>query len=190
MSHLTRTNNKKGNTSHLSNIDRGTYALATISRLILIFLILLFTQSCFVKNKLVSTMIPSTIRLNSDILPGQDICLLHRFQGTSVDNVYYISWTYTCNTDNFLFQLESSVDGNNFKPCLYKRASISPMGEPIMYCVVDSINPAENTFYRLKAIPEEMNLGHKGMTASGEIVQASVIQLKKNIKSPAYSLLR
>lgn len=169
---------------------RGTYSLAVISPVFIVYMLLLLFTGCFPHKQVTYKDYGSCVRLNSDILLGPEICVLKKFQGTSVDNKFYINWIYTSNSNRFMFQLESSLNGKNFKPCFYKRGAASPGEVPLMCCVIDSLSPGNVVFFRIKALPEERNFTNEQKEKYNELYSASTIQIKKNVSSKGYTLYR
>src|SRR6185312_3913155 len=70
--------------------------------------------------------VSESVGVNSDILMGPGECLLKRFQGTSVNNKFYLNWTFTSNTNQFLFEIESSTNGKKFEHFGFKQGFSSP----------------------------------------------------------------
>src|ERR1700758_308406 len=90
----------------------------SINSIFLVFTtILLITSGCSgLRNSINPETVTSTVKLNSDILVGPGECVLKKFQGTSVNNKFYLYWVFQSNSNQFLFQIESSVNGKNFQP--------------------------------------------------------------------------
>jgi hypothetical protein len=132
----------------------------------------------------------SFVELNSDILVGPGQCILKKFQGTSVNNIFYINWIFISNTKNFIFQLEKSTDGKHYTSYWMKEGVCSPTNAaPLLLCVKDSTTTNETVFFRLKAIPASYNLELENSKQYSAMVNASTIMLKRNKKTKEFSLL-
>jgi hypothetical protein len=127
-----------------------------------------------------------TIKLNSDILIGPGECVLKKFQGTSINNKFYLHWIFQSNTNQFFFQVESSVNGKKFKPCHFKQGSLSPGKVSLMLCMTDSVNKSDVVFYRIKAIPENYPIKKRMEQDYKALFEASTIMLAKNKKTKDY----
>lgn len=130
--------------------------------------------------------ISSSIKLNSDILVGPGECVLKKFQGTSVNNKFYLYWLFQSNSTQFLFEIESSVNGKNFKPCYFKQGSLSPGTTTLMLGMIDSVNKNDVVFYRIKAIPENFPIKNKTEQEYKSLFTASTIMVKKNDRIKNY----
>jgi hypothetical protein len=139
-------------------------------------------------QRLASDTVNSTVKLNSDILVGPGECVLRKFQGTSVNNKFYLYWLFQSNCDQFLFEIESSVNGKHFKPCYFKHGALSPGAAVMMLCMTDSINNSDVVFYRIKAIPENFSIKNKTDKEYTSLFNASTIMVKKNSKTKNYML--
>jgi len=128
--------------------------------------------------------------LNSDILVGPGECLLKTFQGTSVNNHFYVSWIFISNTKYFVFQLESSKDGKNFKPyCIKDGASSPTCNTALMLSVRDTTDSnCDKIFFRLRAIPHNYNLDNGYLNGYTSMIEASTILVKRNEKNTKYDL--
>lgn len=127
-----------------------------------------------------------SIKINTDILVGPGECVLKKFEGTSVNNKFYLNWVFQSNTNQFFFQIESSVNGKSFKPCCFKQGSLSPDKLSLMLCMTDSVNKNDVVFYRIKAIPENYSIKKKLDKESKALFTASTIMLTKNKKTKGY----
>jgi len=127
-----------------------------------------------------------TIKLNLDILAGPGECVLKKFQGTSINNKFYLHWIFQSNTSQFFFQVESSVNGKNFKPCYFKQGSLSPDKTSLMLCMTDSANKNDVVFYRIKAVPENYSIKKITKQDYKDVFEASTIMLAKNKKTKGY----
>jgi hypothetical protein len=156
--------------------------------LLLSFLLLVvFTLSqCSSLHKPTNAVVSSTIKLNSDILVGPGECVLKKFQGTSVNNKFYLYWLFQSNSDQFLFEIESSVNGKSFKPCYFKHGALSPGTAILMLTMTDSMTKNDVVFYRIKAVPENFPIKNKIDEEYKSLFSASTIMVKKNSKTKNY----
>ena len=149
----------------------------------LFLVLILMTPGCHPLRDLTAFKLGPSVKLNSDILVGPGECVLRIFQGTSVNNKFYLYWIFQSNSNQFLFQIESSADGKKFRPCYFKQGFSSPGTTPLMISIVDSTTQDEVVFYRLKAIPENFSIKKKTETEYKELFNASTIMIRKNIKT-------
>lgn len=124
-------------------------------RLSVIILFGFFFNGCTSSKKIIKNeaILFSSVKPNSDILPGEGICLLKQFQGTSADGKIYINWLSISNTSQFVYELESSFDGKNFSSVYYVKGMASPNeNTALLNCYTDSISQVKTVYYRLKTI--------------------------------------
>jgi len=149
--------------------------------------VLLF--SCKAKNMHLSEKYFPTTHPNSDILVGPGECLLKTFQATSVRDKFYINWIFISNTNNFIFQLESSEDGRHFRTFLIKQGAFSPNNNTeLMLCAIDSTNKYDKKYFRLKAIPQNYNLSKDYLKGYASMIEATTILIARNKKNIEYDL--
>ncbi len=169
----------------MKNLNKNT----TSSKLLflgLILSVLFIVPGCSGLHKQTTLSARESIKLNSDILIGPGECVLKKFQGTSVNNRFYLYWVFESNTNQFFFQVESSVNGKKFKPCYFKQGSPSPDKISLMLCMTDSVNKNDVIFYRIKAIPENYSIKKKLDKEYKALYTASTIMLTKNKKTKGY----
>lgn len=128
----------------------------------------------------------ATVKLNSDILIGPGECVLKKFEGTSVNNKFYLYWIFQSNSNQFIFEIESSVNGKNFKPCCFKQGALSPGQSALMLCMTDSVNKNDVVYYRIKAIPENYPVKKTVEEEYKSLLEASTIMLTKNKRTQGY----
>ena len=155
----------------------------------LVLFISVFFCSCKANQKKTYLRYFSHIELNTDILIGPGECLLKKFQGTSINNMFYVNWIFISNTGKFIFQLEKSEDGKLYVPCCIKEGAWSPNSSvPLLICFKDSMSKSEIVFFRLKAIPQDYNLGIENIRQYNTMFNASTIMLRKNEKTKEFNL--
>jgi len=154
---------------------------------ILLPIVFIFS-ACSSLHESANTTISSTIKLNSDILVGPGECILKKFQGTSVNNKFYLYWLFQSNSNQFLFEIESSTNGKKFKPCYFKHGSLSPGTSTLMLCMTDSVNATDVVFYRIKALPENFSIKNKTDDEYKSLYNASTIMVRKNSKTKNFML--
>jgi hypothetical protein len=149
--------------------------------------IILITSSCSsLRNSNDFQFSTSSVKLNSDILVGPGECVLKKFQGTSVNNKFYLYWVFQSNSNQFIFEIESSTNGKNFKPCYFKQGAFSPGSSNLMLCMTDSVSKNNVVYYRIKAIPENYSLKKKNDKDYKDLYNASTIMVTKNKKTSGY----
>jgi|GEM_PF-1912988 hypothetical protein len=152
-----------------------------------IFLPVLFMVSgCSNTRKVANLVVGTTVKLNSDILIGEGECVLNKFEGTSVNNTFYLYWTFKSNTNNFLFEIESSANGKKFSPLCFKQGCLSPGSSSLMLCVTDSAHKGDVVYYRIKAISGKTPLKNNTAKEYKTLYEASTIMLTKNKKTKGY----
>ncbi len=167
----------------MSPLNKKVYA----ATLLVLTTGMIFLTGCSGSQKLAEP--GSSVKLNYDILLGPGTCILKQFQGTSVNNKFYLNWVVLSNTEGFIFQLEQSADGRRFEPCYVRKGMSSPNSStPVLYCVVDSMAMGEIVFFRIKAIPEDFYMSKTIKQDHNEIFSASTICLRRNLRSRTYSL--
>ena len=169
----------------MKNTNKQMKQAKTIFLSLLLLVIFILPGCSGLQNK-TTIALRESIKLNADILIGPGECVLKRFQGTSVNNKFYLNWVFESNTNQFFFQVESSVNGKKFKPCWFKHGSLSPDKVSLMLCMTDSVNKNDVVFYRIKAIPENYPIKKKLEEEYKELFDASTIVLTKNKKTKGY----
>jgi hypothetical protein len=155
---------------------------------LLAFMFILFiTSGCSsLQHSINPETVTSSVKLNSDILIGPGECVLKKFQGTSVNNKFYLYWVFQSNSNQFLFQIESSVNGKNFNPLCFKQGASSPGTATLMLCITDSINKSDVVYYRIKAIAVNFSIKKKIEQEYKDLFNASIIKVTKNQKTKGY----
>ena len=161
-----------------------------ISAIIMLILTLSLLTGCSLKRKSELINYSSSVYLNSDILPGPGICLLKNFQGTSVNDKFYVNWIVSDISVGCIFQLEYSENGKNFTPYYFQKGYPSNGVNNLMYCVTGSLINSDVAFFRLKAIPENSFIDNKESQKYISLYNASVIKLAKNVRSPGFNLMQ
>ena len=155
--------------------------------LMLFVIIALSLFSC--KSFKASERINAIANLNSDILIGPGVCVLKKFQATSVENKFYVAWIYQSNTNEFVFQLEKSIDGKNFKPFFFKKGYVSSGSNCLMISLIDSTANGKTLYYRIKAIGENVEINAKQEKDYKSLYDASTVMVIRNQKTKGYNLL-
>jgi hypothetical protein len=152
-----------------------------------IFLSIIFMVSaCSNKHKVANFIVGTTVKLNSDILIGAGECVLKKFEGTSINNKFYMYWTFQSNSNQFFFEIESSTTGKKFKHYCFKRGYVSPGSSSLMLCVTDSTTKNNIVYYRIKTIPENGSVKSNESKEYKALFEASTIMLTKNKKTKGY----
>lgn len=172
-------------TNSMKNTNKNMKQAKTIF-LSLLLVVIFILPGCSGLHNQSTTAVRESVKLNTDILIGPGECVLKKFQGTSVNNKFYLYWVFESNTNQFFFQVESSVNGKKFKPCWFKHGSVSPDRVSLMLCMTDSVNKNDIVFYRIKAIPENYPIKKKIEQEYKALFTASTIVLTKNKKTKGY----
>src|ERR1700756_3489260 len=164
--------------------NNNTYITSSKITLGFVLLALFITTACSNVHTARQPLATTTVKPNSDILVGPGECMLQKFEGTSVNNKFYLYWVFKSNSNRFLFEIESSVNGKKFKPCGFKPGVVSPGTSALMLCMVDSTTKNDVVYYRIKAIGE--NYTAKTEQENHVLYEALTIMIAKNKKTHGY----
>ena len=151
-------------------------------------LTLILLQNCNIRKTSKIFDYKDTCHPNCDILYGPDVCLLKTFQGTSISNIYYLSWSVISNSSKYNYVIEKSLDGKHFYPFILKSGNYSPNNNTqILNCVSDTSCKSNIVYYRLKAFPENIEIGDKYKGHQKQLENILTIKLTKQVKNNDYS---
>tara|TARA_B100000809_G_scaffold260154_1_gene306549 strand:+ start:3703 stop:4239 length:537 start_codon:yes stop_codon:yes gene_type:complete len=74
------------------------------------------------------------------------------FKVMEVDNELFFKFLITEDTENTAYVLESSTNGETFKPLQIKEGYKSPNNVPLLHCFSEQVNEEEAIIYRVKRV--------------------------------------
>ena len=74
------------------------------------------------------------------------------FKVMEVDNELFFKFLITEDTENTAYVLESSTNGETFKPLQIKEGYKSPNNVPLLHCFSEQVNEEEAIIYRIKRV--------------------------------------